>query len=193
MLGDRFWVQNFGVGGTTMLRNADHPYWNTSAYADALAFAPDIVVLMLGTNDAKRGNWGPGGRNLAAQFPADYTAMIKSFTDLSSRPTVHVMVPPPLYFDGCYGMNQTVLNSVFPRVVPDIAQRNGLAVPIDLYTLYQQHCPVVGGTPGHENNSTDVYCDWVGSGGVDGCHPDNTGYGKVAEAVMAALSTAGDL
>ena len=31
-------------------------------------------------------------------------------------------------------------------------------------------------------------CDWVGSGGTDGCHPDDVGYGQVAKAVAAAGS-----
>jgi hypothetical protein len=53
--------------------------------------------------------------------------------------------------------------------------------------MIQEHCPVAGGTPGHPPNSTDVYCDWVGSGGVDACHPDNTGYGKIAALVRASI------
>ena len=188
LLGGAYDVRNFGVGGTTMLKRADNPYWNTGAYNQSLAFLPDVVVLMMGTNDAKRGNWGPGGRDLAAQFPGDYAAMLASFAALPSKPKIHIMVPPPLYYDGCYGMNQTVINSVFPLEVPAIARANGLtAPPIDLFTLFQGGCPVVGGTPGHPNNATDVYCDWVGSGGRDGCHPDNTGYGKVAQTVQAAL------
>lgn len=50
------------------------------------------------------------------------------------------------------------------------------------------HCPVVGGTPGHAPNNTDVNCDWIASGGADACHPSNEGYGQLAKAVKARLA-----
>jgi len=34
----------------------------------------------------------------------------------------------------------------------------------------------------------DRYCDWVGGGCLDGCHPDDVGYGKLTAAVKAAVS-----
>ena len=48
----------------------------------------------------------------------DYRDMIKSFVDLDSKPQVYVMVPPPLYLDNAYQMNQQVINEVFPQLVP---------------------------------------------------------------------------
>ena len=75
LLGDGYAVSNFGVGGTTLLRNADHPWRNTSAYTSALASGADIVVIMLGTNDAKRANWDP----FSSQYPADYKELIEEF------------------------------------------------------------------------------------------------------------------
>ena len=51
MLSDRWEVQNFGVSGATLLKDGNKPYWNESAFAAALAFKPDIVVIQLGTND----------------------------------------------------------------------------------------------------------------------------------------------
>ena len=71
-----------------------------------------------------------------------------------------------------------------------VAKTNGLPPPIDLFTLYQRHCPIVEGTPGHPPSTKDVPCDWIGAGGVDGCHPDNIGYGKLAHAVHDAILTA---
>ena len=55
MLGEnpRFVVHNFGVGGRTMMKNGDYPYWNEQVYQDALNSKADYLVLMLGTNDAK--------------------------------------------------------------------------------------------------------------------------------------------
>ena len=40
------------------LKKGDNPYWTTGPLKAALASKPAIVVLMLGTNDAKFHNWG---------------------------------------------------------------------------------------------------------------------------------------
>ena len=37
-----------------MLKTGDHPYWSESAYTETLEMQPDVIVLMLGTNDAKQ-------------------------------------------------------------------------------------------------------------------------------------------
>src|SRR4051794_25029443 len=57
MLGEAWDVRNFGVSGATMLKKGDKPYDKQKAYRDALAFKPDVVVIMLGTNDSKPQNW----------------------------------------------------------------------------------------------------------------------------------------
>ena len=54
----------------------------------ALASKPAIVVLMLGTNDAKFHNWGP----LHDEFPVDYKSMIDEFKNVSTKPTIYLMV-----------------------------------------------------------------------------------------------------
>ena len=60
ILGDGYWVKNFGVSARTMLNKGDFPYMNEMAWKDALAFKPDIVVIKLGTNDSKPQNWQYG-------------------------------------------------------------------------------------------------------------------------------------
>ena len=50
-------VYNFGVSGATMKKDGDLPYWEQSAYDDALSSNPDYVVIQLGTNDAKTYQW----------------------------------------------------------------------------------------------------------------------------------------
>src|SRR4051812_11154381 len=57
LLGDKYEVKNFGVSGTTLLKKGDSPYWNQKAFKAATAFAPDIVIIKLGTNDTKAQNW----------------------------------------------------------------------------------------------------------------------------------------
>merc|ERR1719498_1847016 len=112
---------------------------------------------------------------------------------MRSKPQIYLMIPPPLYQDGRYGMNQTVINTLFPTAsgaasVRQLAKEMNLTAPIDLFTVFQDHCPVSGGTPGHAANTTVVLCDWIAGGGHDACHPNDTGYGKIAEAVKAAIA-----
>ena len=189
LLGSAYKVMNFGEGGRTMLKRGDNPYWVSPGYKAALASNATLLVLMLGTNDAKFRNWD----TLAGDFPGDYADMIASFAAMPSKPKIWLMVPPPLYRDGTYGMNQTVINTLFPGqegadAVRTLAKAARLPEPIDLFSLFQAHCPVAGGTPGHPENSTLVPCDWIARGGADACHPNDTGYGKIAEAVKAAIS-----
>lgn len=56
LLGEEWKVGNFGVSGRTLLKKGDHPYWTESAYQKALEFEPDVVIIMLGTNDTKEHN-----------------------------------------------------------------------------------------------------------------------------------------
>ncbi len=61
ILGSNYVVSNFGNSGKTMLTNGlcgpppggNCSYVGTSSYPAALASTPDIVTIMLGTNDAK--------------------------------------------------------------------------------------------------------------------------------------------
>ena len=52
LLGSNYSVGNFGVGGATITVDSGKPYVNESVFQDAKEFKPDIVIIMLGTNDA---------------------------------------------------------------------------------------------------------------------------------------------
>jgi len=189
LLGAGYKVMNFGEGGRTMLKRGYNPYWASAGYKAALASNASLLILMLGTNDAKYQNWG----RFADAFPADYAEMLANFVAMPSHPQVWLMVPPPLYREGTYGMNQTVINSIFPAAkgpaaVRSLASAAALAAPIDLYSRFQAHCPVTGGTPGHPSNKTLTPCDWIARGGTDACHPNDVGYGQIATAVKEIIA-----
>lgn len=126
LLGAAYTVTNAGVSGHTMLNNGlcaaspagswRHPclhksdaqacsgncsYWGTPQFQAVLDSAPDIITIMLGTNDAKFCNWYGQANGLPAgagtQFAADYVKMIKLFKALPSKPKVYmyVVLPPP--------------------------------------------------------------------------------------------------
>jgi lysophospholipase L1-like esterase/pimeloyl-ACP methyl ester carboxylesterase len=88
MLGEGYQVENYGIGGTTLLRHGNHPYWKTSAYTAALQSNPDIVFIDLGGNDAKGIN-----RPYYGEMIQDARDMVKSFAGLPSHPRIFVMLP----------------------------------------------------------------------------------------------------
>ncbi len=95
ILGDTYEVGNFGVSKYAALHTAKWPYWDTDKYKESQTFLPDIVVIMLGTNDIKTENWVEGKAN----FVKDYTELINVYKNLSSKPDIFVVSPPPLYLD----------------------------------------------------------------------------------------------
>ncbi len=110
MLGDNYTVENFGVGRTTVSLQFNKPYMNQPAFQDAQRFNPDIVVIMLGTNDAYL------SEQQRSNFINDYKALIASFQSLQSTPEVYIAVPPPV-FNNTMGLPAIVLdNDVVPLV-----------------------------------------------------------------------------
>jgi hypothetical protein len=54
---------------------------------------------------------------------------------MQAGPKIYTAVPPPLMAADVYGMNQTVINTVFPQLVRAINTDNALAAPaIDVFT-----------------------------------------------------------
>jgi acyl-CoA thioesterase I len=101
ILGDKWLVQNFGVAGRTLLKKGDFPYWNEQAFKDAHDFKPDVVIIMLGTNDTKPQNWTHHD-----EFYADYKDLVDSFKNLPSKPRVFICRPCPVPDPGNYGINE---------------------------------------------------------------------------------------
>ena len=130
ILGAGWTVQNFGMGGRTMLRKAD-PF----DHRPALASSPDIVIIALGTNDSKTGIWA----SHKSEFVADYAAMIKEFQALRSHPKVWACLPPPA-FSGNWGITEDVIRKDVIPAIQEAAKITGVSV-IDLHT------PLLGNKP----------------------------------------------
>jgi acyl-CoA thioesterase-1 len=86
-------VGNFGRSGATLLRRGDLPYWRTAEFHKSRGFAPDWVLLMLGTNDSKPQNYERFGPDLAR----DMEALVGVYAQLASPARVAVMLPPPVF------------------------------------------------------------------------------------------------
>jgi len=93
LLGGRYEVANFGRVSASVLPGTLQ-YKKLPECQSAIDFRPDIVLLMLGTNDSPGLNWD----ERRTPFQNDYRALIRGFRGLPSRPEVVVMLPPPMFF-----------------------------------------------------------------------------------------------
>lgn len=146
-LGEDYQVRNYGLGGRTLLKKGNLPYWNESKYAEVKSWNPNIVVIKLGTNDSKSVNWQYKG-----DFVSDYVEFINSFKNLSSHPTVYICKPLPAY-PNTMNIDGTVIHDEMLPMIEQISQLAGVQI-IDLYTplegkqsyLYDNVHPNVKGT-----------------------------------------------
>jgi|WetSurMetagenome_2_1015567.scaffolds.fasta_scaffold07665_2 lysophospholipase L1-like esterase len=158
MLGANYTVGNFGVGRTTVSLQFNKPYMNQQAFQDAQRFNPDIVVIMLGTNDAYL------SEQQRSNFVNDYKALINSFNSLPSNPKVYIVVPPPV-FNNTMGLPAPVLDD---EVIPLV---NQTATDLNLPTI-DVHTPLL-------DNPEDFQ---------DGVHPNTGGSEVMASEIYNAIT-----
>jgi lysophospholipase L1-like esterase len=132
LLGDGWKVKNFGSSGRTLLRKGDHPYWKETVFRDAQEFRPDVVVIMLGTNDTKPQNWQFHG-----QFHDDYRDLVKTFRSLPSKPRIYVCRPCPVPEPGNFGINEANVQREI-AIIDQLAREESLEV-IDIHAALEPH------------------------------------------------------
>lgn len=157
MLGNEYWVKNFGVSGRTMLNKGDMPYMNETAWKDALAFKPDIVIIKLGTNDSKPQNW-----QYSKEFKQDLTQMIKALDPKKTK--IYLCTPIPA-LKPSWGINETIIANEIIPIQQKVAKEYKLEV-IDLHTLF--------------GNDSEKMQD-------DGIHPNDKGVRSIAQIVAEAI------
>ena len=167
---NKYEVVNLGLSGRTMMKDGDMPYWNEKEYQTALNSNADVVILMLGTNDSKNFQWNQ------TKYYSDYLEMGRSFLNMTSKPDLYIMVPPPLYLDNSYSMNQTTINERFPDLIPQIGKDLGLPDDhvIDIFN------PLGG----KELSEWQFFCDGQS---CDDCHPNDAGYSMLASEIYKKL------
>lgn len=133
LLGQNYCVANFGYTDRTAIKTANKPYVAEKLYQQSLDFRPDIVVILLGSNDSKEINWN------REKYVNDYGEIIDSYLRLDSAPTVFMLIPPPVFEKGkkvLYGLRKNVIDSeIYPTAI-QIAQANQLPY-IDLHEIFK--------------------------------------------------------
>lgn len=157
LLDSPFEVKNFGVSGSNVLLYAPYPYLSTPALRDALTYQPNLVVVMLGTNDA----------NIELEpylgnFEQDYTMLIQKFQALPTKPRIWIVKPPHIYGE-MHGLSNQILEKQIIPSIEQVAKREGLPL-IDVHSAL---------------SSPRFF--------LDGVHPNDLGTKAIAEAVYRAI------
>lgn len=160
LLGNGWQVGNFGVSGRTLLKKGDFSYWNEDAFKRARDFAPDVVIVMLGTNDTKPQNWVH-----KAEFETDYRDLVGIFRQVKSKPRrIYVCRPVPVVAAGLGGINEAALQEQMP-VLERIAAEPETGV-IDMHAALEGKPQLL----------------------PDNVHPSTDGAAEMAKAAFRALT-----
>jgi len=160
-LGEKWKVENFGLSGTTLMNSGNKPYQKSKQFRAALSSNPDVVVIMLGTNDTKPANW----KNSADDYEVDYRDLISDFQKLPSKPQIYLCIPPYIAKKGRWGINNEDTKAQIP-MIKKIAKDLKLEV-IDVYAALE----------GQDNLIPDTV------------HPNTGGAALIAKAVANCLTT----
>lgn len=160
LLGASYSVRNFGVTGRTAGKSGDLPYWSHKIFQKSLDFRPDVVFLMLGTNDTKQEDWVD-----MDSFLEDYMDLISRYRALTSKPAVYVLTPPEVYLvkgaPNRYGINKDLVDEISVELK---VMAKGLGIPvIDI------------------NGAMKYHPEWFTK---DGVHPDAAGAEHIARTVQ---------
>lgn len=144
-LGGGYVVKNFGSSGCTVM-NLDWlpPLIKTPPYKASLAFKPDIVIIMGGTNDGHPRNWAH-----ANQFERDLKTITHSYLKMPSHPQVILVTPPRICTkkekgviddDQCNNVNQGL-----PPIMRNFARTNALLLIDSRTSINSRDCYTVDG------------------------------------------------
>lgn len=164
MLGRKYSVKNFGASGYTLQESCDRPYTSHKRYKKSLDFKPNVVLIMLGTNDTKPYNWIS-----TEAFQDDYRQLILSYQELPSRPDVILMTPASVFPENFnpakpYKIRAGVAGEA-AKAVRELAKELGLPF-IDIHEVTASH--------------PEFFLQ-------DGVHPNELGAKAIARTVYEAL------
>lgn len=163
-LGPSYLVSNFGLRNGTASETGNLPYINSGEYADSLKSKPDIVVIMLGTNDTKDINWD------ADEYKKGLSDIVASYLDLKTKPKVY-LVRSPYCFSVAgqelaeYGIQPAVVADELGKIAQEVAQEYSLEY-VDMYQVTE--------------GQNDLYTS-------DGIHFNKDGYELISDTIYDAI------
>ena len=130
LLGAQWEVANFGISARTLLLKGDLPWRNEPAFRNAQDFEPDVVIIMLGTNDTKPQNW-----EHIDEFYSDYSDLVDVFAGLPGKPRIYVCRPCPVPEPGNWGISEANILKEIP-LIDRLAEEKGLGL-IDMHAALE--------------------------------------------------------
>ena len=157
VLGNEYEVVNVGVSGTTVTKSDDRAYTKTGRYQDGLKSNPDIVIIMLGTNDTYINGINQNqGKNA---FRKDYASLIEAYQNCGSNPKIMLAYPiSSVDENNKHDQRDSINEDILIPIIKDLAKEYGL-------TVLDTH------------NFTGT---WTRNELSDGLHPNDNGYERLA-------------
>lgn len=157
LLGDGYVVNNYGHHGATCQSTGDQPYISYNDYKNSIKFKADILIFMLGSNDAKTENW----RGEEA-FEAEYIARLNEYKESNPDMIIYLCTPPTSYRKNSENPARV---EIIADIVRAIAAEEGYAL-IDVNDFTE--------------NREDIYIE-------DGAHLSKEGAAELARLIFSAL------
>ncbi|MFI3261668.1 MAG: GDSL-type esterase/lipase family protein [Rikenellaceae bacterium] len=133
LVGDDYEVKNFGLSGSTLLKKGNKPYTESDQYKQLYEYAPEVIILKLGTNDSKAMNWKYGD-----EFMNDYIKLIEALkANPVRRPEIIVCAPTPAFLGNeTEKINDSIIvNQIIP-IIKQVAKKKNLLF-IDTYSHFE--------------------------------------------------------
>ncbi|MFD2158585.1 sialate O-acetylesterase [Rubritalea tangerina] len=128
ILGNGFSVRNFGRSGSTIQLKPKLSYPKLKQFSQVKEWAPDIIIIKLGTNDANQSNHNWQGQDA---FQKDYETFIDSCSQLQSKPKIYLCTVAPSFNDP--GNREEIITDNVNPTIKEIASKHDLQL-IDVFS-----------------------------------------------------------
>lgn len=175
-LGAEWKAVNCGISAATILDGTLRPFHKMEQYNTALGSKANVIIIMLGTNDANPRWWDAERKTAfdgppAAEFKAGYMKLIKDLQAMDSKPQLLLAIPLPVFPERAKPANQentegrraNLVNKVIP-LIREVAAETKLPL-VDIH--------------GYLSDSESL--------STDGVHFNHAGDVKMCEALAAAV------
>lgn len=175
-LGAEWKAINCGISAATILDGTLRPFHKMEQYNTALGSKANVIIIMLGTNDANPRWWDAERKTAfdgppAAEFKAGYLKLIKDLQVMDSKPQLLLAIPLPVFptrakpanQENTEGRRANLVNKVIP-LIREVAAETKLPL-VDIH--------------GYLSDSVSL--------STDGVHFNNAGDVKMCEALAAAV------
>lgn len=168
-LGQHFQVGVFAVNDRTLQDCGNKPFRKERAFRQSLAFRPETLVVLLGTNDSKDKNWRSD-----EHFKEELRALLAAYRALSAPPRILLCTPPCGYrpLAPLFGLSNDAKLERIPHIaalIRALAAEESIET-VDLFTL----------TEGRRELFSP-----------DGLHPNSRGAQTIAEEILLVLKEEG--